>query len=93
MIDNLVILVMKTLYCHLVIVGAEAAVAILSNRVREISVQTRFMVDHDTWPPKQSTSFTPLLLIHHQGEHTAEQVTAMAELMHTGDKVALVAGN
>ena len=86
---------MKTLYCHLVIVGAEAAVAILSNRVREISVQTRFMVDHDTWPPKQSTSFTPLLLIHHQGEHTAEQVTAMAELMHTGDieKVASVTDN
>ena len=53
------------------------------------------MVDHDTWPPKQSTSFTPLLLIHHQGEHTAEQVTAMAELMHTGniDKVASVTDN
>ena len=50
------------------------------------------MVDHDTWPPKQS-SFTPLLLIHHQGDHTAEQVTTTAKLMHTGDKVALVTGN
>ena len=50
------------------------------------------MVDHDTWPPKQPTSFTPLLLIHHQGDHTPEQVTAMAELMHAGDidKVAMV---
>ena len=83
----------KPLYCHLVIVGAEAAVAILSNRVRQISIQTRFMVDHDTWPPKQPKSFTPLLLIHHQGDHTPEQVTTMAELMYTGDidKVASVA--
>ena len=80
----------KPLYCHLVIVGAEAAVTILSNRVKHISIQTRFMADDDTWPPKQPKSFTPLLLIHHQGSHTAEQVTAMAELMYTGkiDKVA-----
>ena len=53
------------------------------------------MVDHNTWPPKQSTSFTPLLLIHHQGNHTPEQVTAMAELMHAGDidQIALVTGS
>ena len=53
------------------------------------------MVDHDTWPPKQPTSFTPLLLIHHQGDHTPEQMTAIAELMHAGDidKVALVTGS
>ena len=53
------------------------------------------MVDDDTWPPKQPTSFTPLLLIHHQGDHTPEQVTAMAELMHAGDidKVASVTGS
>ena len=76
---------------HLVIVGAEP-VAILSNRVRQINVQTRFMVDDDTWPPEQPTSFTPLLLIHHQGHRTPEQVIAMAELMYTGDicKVASV---
>ena len=43
------------------------------------------MVDDDTWPPEKPTSFTPLLLIHHQGHRTPEQVTAMAELMHAGD--------
>ena len=64
-------------HCNLVIVGAEA-VAILSNRVSQITVQTQFMVDRDTWPPKQATSFTPLLLIYHQGDHTPEQVTEMA---------------
>ena len=71
------------------ILGGEA-VAILSNRVSQISVQTRFMVDDDTWPPKQPTSFTPLLLIHHQGDHTPEQVRAMAELMY-GGKIGKVA--
>ena len=52
------------------------------------------MVDDDTWPPEQQISFTPLLLIHHQGPHTPQQVTAMAELTCTGDiaKVALVTG-
>ena len=43
------------------------------------------MVDDDTWPPEQPTSFTPLLLIHHQGNRTPAQVTAMAKLMHAGD--------
>ena len=43
------------------------------------------MVDHDTWPPEQPKGFTPLLLIHHQGDHTPEQVTTMAELMYAGD--------
>ena len=65
------------------------AVAILSNQVSQINVQTRFMVDDDAWPPEQPTSFTPLLLIHHQGHLTPEQVTAMAELMCTS-KVGLV---
>ena len=82
----------KPLYCYLVVVGAEAAVAILSNRVRQITIQTRFIVDDDTWPPKQPKSFTPLLLIHHQGSYTAEQVTAMAKLMYGSNinKVASV---
>ena len=50
------------------------------------------MVDDDSWPPKQPTCFIPLLLIHHQGDHTPKQVTAMAELTCKGDigKVALV---
>ena len=50
------------------------------------------MVDDDTWPPEQPKSFTPLLLIHHQGHRTPEQVTAMAELTYAGDigKVASV---
>ena len=77
--------------CCLANVGVEA-VAILSNRVSQINVQTRFMVDDNTWPPEQPASFTPLLLIHYRGHRTPEQVTAMAELMYNGDidEVALV---
>ena len=82
---------MLQLSCHLAIVGAEA-IAILSNRVSQINVQTRFMVDDDTWPPEQPKSFTPLLLIHHQGHRTPQQVSAMAEMTYAGDigKIALV---
>ena len=60
----------------------------------QINVETRFMVDDDTWPPEQPTSFTPLLLIHCKGHRTSEEVTTMAELMHTSgiDKVAMVTG-
>ena len=50
------------------------------------------MVDDNTWPPGKQARFTPLLLIHHQGSCTPDQVTAMAEMMSTGDidKVASV---
>ena len=80
-------------YIYLVIAGAEA-VSILANRVSQINVQARFMVDDDTWSPEQPTSFTPLLLIYNKDHRTLEEATAMAELMHTGgnDKVAVVTG-
>ena len=43
------------------------------------------MIDDNTWPPEQPTNFTPLLLVHYQGQRTPEQVRAMAELTCTGD--------
>ena len=43
------------------------------------------MVDENSWPPEQPTSFTPLLLIHSKGNRTIEEVTTMAKLMHAGD--------
>ena len=52
------------------------------------------MVDESTWPPGKPAHFTPLLLVHHQGDHSLEQAKAMAELMYTGDigKVAMETG-
>ena len=75
-------------------IGAEA-VAILSNRVRQINVQTRLMVDDNAWPPEQPANFTPLLLIHSKGNRTPGEVTAMAKLMHAGNisKFASVTGD
>ena len=59
----------------------------------QINVRTRF-IDDNIWPPEQTTSFTPLLLIHRQGYRTKEEVVAMAELMYSGNisKVASVTG-
>ena len=76
------------------IIGPKA-VATLSKRVSQINVETRFNSDKNTWPPDQVKNFTPLLLVHYQGHRTPEQVTAMAELMCTGDisKVASVTGD
>ena len=62
-------------YC----IGAEA-VAILSNRVSHINVQTRFIVDDKTWPPEQPTSFTPLLFFHRQDHYTPHEVTERAKM-------------
>ena len=79
---------------HLPVIAGAEAVCTLANRMSQINVQTRFMVDDNTWPPEQPTSFTPLLLIHRKGHRTADEVTTMAELMHGGniDEVAMVTG-
>ena len=52
-------------------------VSILSDRVKQLSIQTRFAVDKDTWPPNRPKDFIPVLLIHHQGEHTVKQAAAL----------------
>ena len=52
-------------------------VTILSDRVRQLSIQTRFAVDKDAWPPNRPKDFIPVLLIHHHGEHTVEQAAAL----------------
>ena len=72
-------------------VGVEA-VAILSKRVRDVSIQTRLRVDEDTWPPDPPKTFTPLVLIQHQGYRNIKQSTAMAEFVERGhiDKVVTV---
>ena len=56
----------------------------LSNMMRHINVQTRFMLDDGTWPPNKPIVLKPLLLIHHQRYRTPEEATAMTEL-HVGD--------
>ena len=50
------------------------------------------MVDDKAWPPVKQATFTPLLFIHHHGDHSQEEIRAKAELMYTGNigKVAMV---
>ena len=76
---------------YLVIVGVEA-VAILSKTVREVNIQTQLEVDEEAWPPEPPKTFTPLVLIQHQGHRTLKQSTAMAKFIERGhiDKVVPV---
>ena len=53
--------------------------------VSQSNVRERFNTDEETWPPDQPKNFTPLVLIHHQGQHSMKQATAMAQLIQTGD--------
>ena len=59
------------------------------------NVQEQFNTDDKTWPPDQPLNFTPLLLIHHQGQHSIKQATAMTQLIQTGDidKITSLASN
>ena len=46
----------------------------------QCNVRERFNTDEETWPPDKPNNFTPLLLVHHQGQHSMKQATAQ-----TGD--------
>ena len=65
-------------------VGADA-ISILSEKVGQCNVRERFNTEEETWPPDQPKNYTPLVLIHHQGQHTMKQATAVAQLIQTGD--------
>ena len=56
----------------------------LSKRVREVNIQTQLRVDEEAWPPEQPKTFTPLVLIQHQGYRNLKQSTAMAEFVQQG---------
>ena len=82
-------------YLHLATpVGADV-VSILSEMLSQCNVRERFNTDEETWPPDQPKNFTPLVLIHHQGQHTMKQATAVAQLIQTGDvdKITSLASN
>ena len=65
--------------------------------VSQCNVRERSNTDEETWPPDQPENFTPLVLIHHQGQHTMKQAiyTAMAQLIQTDDidEITLLASN
>ena len=46
--------------------------------VSQYNVQVRFNTDEETWPPDQPRTFTPLILIHHQGQYAMQPATKMA---------------
>ena len=66
----------------------------LSKRVSKVNVQIQLKADKKAWPPEPPKSFTPLVLIQHQGHRNLKQSTAMAKFVGQGhiDKV-VTSGN
>ena len=56
----------------------------LSCHVKAVYKATRFTVAKDTWPPEQPREFTPLVLLHHEDEHSMRAVTIVTEALHSG---------
>ena len=65
--------------CSLVIVVPQ-----LSSNVKAVYKATRFSVAKDTWPPEPPKEYTPLVLLHHEDEHTIEHVTTITNALHKG---------
>ena len=70
-------------------------VSILSEMVSQHNLQERFNTDEETWPPDQPKNFTPLVLIHRQGQHSIKQPTVVAQVIQTGDidNITTMTGN
>ena len=56
----------------------------LSGNVKAVYKATRFSVAKDTWPPEQPKEYTPLVLLHHEDEHTIKDVTTITKALHKG---------
>ena len=66
---------------------------IFSKRVSEVNIQTRLRVDEEAWPPEPPKTFTPLVLIQHQGHRNLKQSTAMAKFVERGHIDKLVSSD
>ena len=53
----------------------------LSSHVKGVYKATRFSTAKDTWPPEKLKGFISLALLHHKGEHTMTDITAIAEAL------------
>ena len=61
-----------------------AVVTQLSSHVKAVYKATRFTIAKDTWPPEQPREFTPLVLLHHEDEHSMRDVTMVTKALHSG---------
>ena len=56
----------------------------LSNHIKAVYKATRFDVAMNTWPPEQPKEFTPLVLLHHEEEHSIKDATTITKVLRTG---------
>ena len=61
------------------------AVSLLSNRVAIFNVQIKFRADEGMWPPDIPKIFTPLLMVHHKGQHTMKQTVKVGKIVQKGN--------
>jgi len=60
-------------------------VLMLSNHVKKIYKQTKYKLSRDTWPPEQPETFTPVVVMHHQGPHSLKEAVVLTEVLYSLD--------
>lgn len=65
----------------------------MSDKLREMNEQIHSRTEEDTWPPDKPKQFTPLVLIHHKTQHTEEESTELAMIVHSGRITEVVSGH
>ena len=57
----------------------------LSKHVKKVYKQTKYKLSENTWPPVQLEDFTPVVLMHHQGQYSSKETVALTEVLYSLD--------
>ena len=58
---------------------------VLSSHLKSYYIKSRFITEHDQWPPEQPKHFTPLVLVHQEGRRSKKETTDMASATMKGN--------
>ena len=67
-------------------IGDHKCVQEARNELNRRYTKSRYVPPKDDWPPYHPTHYTPLTIVHHEGERTESEVLSMAECMAHGSK-------
>jgi len=57
----------------------------LSSHLKSYYINTRYITEQDQWPPEQPKHFTPLVLVHQEGQRSKQKTIDMASATMRGD--------
>ena len=60
-------------------------VLMLSKHVKKVYKQTKYKLSENTWPPVQLEDFTPVVLMHHQGQYSSAETIVLTEVLYSLD--------